>query len=126
MFCICLFLIITEPNRPTNLDFIRIAKDLLRVRWEEVDGNHAGYRVCYDPLGEVPSPIDNGLQREISLNGLRTGTEYTVTVMSYVGNGNLVLSDPYTRLQETCKYILKMCNMYFNLAESVRSRAHLL
>ncbi|XP_072045801.1 tyrosine-protein phosphatase 10D-like, partial [Amphiura filiformis] len=92
----------TRPNAPSNLDFVKIAKDLLRARWDEVDGNHAGYQVCYSPLGAISSPINTGLVREVSLNGLSTETEYTVTVVSYVGNEpNLVFSEPFTRVQET-------------------------
>ena len=95
---------LTGPNAPDSLVFPRVAKDSLRAIWSESDGNREGYVLCYHPQGTVQSPISSGLLREVSLTGLSTETEYTVSVYAVVGTGeNMVTSEMLTRVQETCK-----------------------
>ncbi|XP_025931268.1 collagen alpha-1(VII) chain [Apteryx rowi] len=79
---------------PTDLEFVERGPDLLRIRWTAASGPVTGYTVQHVPLTGLGQPLTAERQevslgpRETSavLRGLRTGTEYLVTVIAQYAN----------------------------------------
>ncbi|NXG56027.1 CO7A1 protein, partial [Hemiprocne comata] len=88
--------LLDEPSHPgpSNLEILEQGLDQLRIRWTAASGPVTGYRVQHVPLTGLGQPIVAERQevslgpRETSavLRGLRTGTEYLVTVTAQYTN----------------------------------------
>ncbi|MEE6502220.1 hypothetical protein FKM82_004446, partial [Ascaphus truei] len=79
---------------PSNLVFSDQTSDSLRIRWTAATGPVTGYKVLYVPLTGLGQQIPSEL-REISLTagqtaaflqGLRAGTEYSITMTALYAN----------------------------------------
>ncbi|ROR27510.1 glycosyl hydrolase family 2 [Mobilisporobacter senegalensis] len=75
-----------QPSTPDNLLVFDITKTTARISWDESTDNVgvAGYEVSLDKDGWSQVVTAN----TVSLNNLRQGTEYTVTIVALDGAGN--------------------------------------
>ncbi|XP_071485162.1 receptor-type tyrosine-protein phosphatase eta-like [Diadema antillarum] len=88
----------TKPQ-PVNTLELTALKDSLDISWQSPNGgSFDAYRVCHYPRGDRASPLDNGLTRSITLDGLDSQTQYLVSVYSSSGQ---VLSTGVTMDEET-------------------------
>ncbi|KAM3848241.1 collagen alpha-1(VII) chain [Vipera latastei] len=81
-------------NGPSNLAFVEQGTDMLRIRWTAAGGPVIGYKVQYVPLTGLGQQILSERQ-EISvgsgetstvLRGLKSGTDYQVTIIAQYTN----------------------------------------
>ncbi|XP_013918283.1 PREDICTED: collagen alpha-1(VII) chain, partial [Thamnophis sirtalis] len=81
-------------NGPSNLVFMEQGRDMLRIRWTAAGGPVIGYKIQYVPLTGLGQQIMSERQ-EVSvgsgetstvLRGLKSGTDYLVTVIAQYAN----------------------------------------
>ncbi|KAK9406165.1 collagen alpha-1VII chain [Crotalus adamanteus] len=81
-------------NGPSNLAFVEQGTDMLRIRWTAAGGPVIGYKIQYVPLTGLGQQIMSERQ-EISvgsgetstvLRGLKSGTDYLVTIIAQYAN----------------------------------------
>ncbi|XP_026576616.1 collagen alpha-1(VII) chain-like [Pseudonaja textilis] len=81
-------------NGPSNLAFMEQGTDMLRIRWTAAGGPVIGYKIQYVPLNGLGQQIMSERQ-EVSvgsgetstvLRGLKSGTDYLVTVIAQYAN----------------------------------------
>ncbi|KAG8128134.1 hypothetical protein E2320_014986, partial [Naja naja] len=81
-------------NGPSNLAFVEQGTDMLRIRWTAAGGPVIGYKIQYVPLTGLGQQIMSERQ-EVSvgsgetstvLRGLKSGTDYLVTVIAQYAN----------------------------------------
>ncbi|XP_058023138.1 collagen alpha-1(VII) chain isoform X1 [Ahaetulla prasina] len=81
-------------NGPSNLAFVEQGIDMLRIRWTAAGGPVIGYKIQYVPLTGLGQQIMSERQ-EVSvgsgetstvLRGLKSGTDYLVTVIAQYAN----------------------------------------
>lgn len=76
---------LTDIDRPKGLAFTDVDVDSIRIAWESPQGQVSRYRVTYsspeDGIHEL-SPAPDGEEDTAELQGLRPGSEYTVSVVA--------------------------------------------
>ncbi|XP_032094990.1 collagen alpha-1(VII) chain [Thamnophis elegans] len=81
-------------NGPSNLVFVEQGRDMLRIRWTAAGGPVIGYKIQYVPLTGLGQQVMSERQ-EVSvgsgetstvLRGLKSGTDYLVTVIAQYAN----------------------------------------
>ncbi|XP_057619300.1 fibronectin isoform X11 [Chionomys nivalis] len=76
---------VTNIDRPKGLAFTDVDVDSIKIAWESPQGQVSRYRVTYsspeDGIHEL-SPAPDGEEDTAELQGLRPGSEYTVSVVA--------------------------------------------
>ncbi|KAM5229393.1 fibronectin isoform 10-T10 [Ctenodactylus gundi] len=76
---------VTNIDRPKGLAFTDVDVDSIKIAWESPQGQVSGYRVTYsspeDGIHEL-FPAPDGEEDTAELQGLRPGSEYTVSVVA--------------------------------------------
>lgn len=76
---------LTDIDRPKGLAFTDVDVDSIKIAWESPQGQVSGYRVTYsspeDGIHEL-FPAPDGEEDTAELQGLRPGSEYTVSVVA--------------------------------------------
>lgn len=76
---------LTDIDRPKGLAFTDVDVDSIKIAWESPQGQVSRYRVTYsspeDGIHEL-FPAPDGEEDTAELQGLRPGSEYTVSVVA--------------------------------------------
>lgn len=76
---------LTDIDRPKGLAFTDVDVDSIKIAWESPQGQVSRYRVTYsspeDGIHEL-FPAPDGEEETAELQGLRPGSEYTVSVVA--------------------------------------------
>lgn len=80
---------LTDIDRPKGLAFTDVDVDSIKIAWESPQGQVTRYRVTYsspeDGIHEL-FPAPDGEEDTAELQGLRPGSEYTVSVVALHGD----------------------------------------
>ncbi|KAM4836253.1 fibronectin isoform 6-T6 [Thomomys bottae] len=80
---------VTKIDRPKGLTFTEVDVDSIKIAWESPQGQVSKYRVTYsspeDGIHEL-FPAPDGEEDTAELQGLRPGSEYTVSVVALHGD----------------------------------------